>query len=474
VTDGPVELLVPPERAIELREASRTWPSWDLTPGQVSDLELLLAGGYSPLRGFMTRAAAESVERSGRLPDGTPWPVAITLEGGAGPAAAAPPGTTVALRDAEGVMLAALHVEDVWESGGTRHRGGRLEGLQFPVHYDFRELRLTPAQLRARFRQAGWTTIVAARGSALLGRAALEEALRRAREAGAGLLLYEPVGFGTLADPDHYTRIRSLQALLGHCPPGSAAAALLPLARASGDLASVVARNYGCDRILEPSVPPLTEEALARFLEEGRPIPPDLTYPEVERELRHRHPPRSRQGFTVFFTGLSGSGKSTIANVLLAKFLERAERYVTLLDGDLVRKHLSSELTFSKEHRDLNIRRIGYVASEITKHGGVAICSPIAPYESIRREVRGMIEAVGGFVLVHVATPLEVCERRDRKGLYAKARAGALKAFTGISDPYEPPPRAEVTIDTTLVRPEEAADRILEHLEAQGYLGGRP
>ena len=166
------------------------------------------------------------------------------------------------------------------------------------------------------------------------------------------------------------------------------------------------------------------------------------------KELRRSHPARARQGFTVFFTGLSGSGKSTIANVLLSKLLELGGRPVTILDGDLVRKNLSSELGFSKEHRDINIRRIGYVAAEITKHRGIAVCAPIAPYDDIRKEVRAMIAPHGGFILVHVNTSVEECEKRDRKGLYAKARAGIIKEFTGISDPYDVPTDAEVTIDT--------------------------
>jgi sulfate adenylyltransferase len=211
---------------------------------------------------------------------------------------------------------------------------------------------------------------------------------------------------------------------------------------------------------------------LRRRLADGREIPSWFSFPEVARELRRTHPPRYGQGFSVFFTGLSGSGKSTIANVLLVKFLEVGGRPVTLLDGDIVRKHLSSELGFSKEHRDINIRRIGFVASEITKNGGIAICAPIAPYESVRRDVRAMIEPVGGFVLVHVATPLEVCEQRDRKGLYAKARAGKIQEFTGIiSDPYEPPAEAEVVIDTTDTTPQEAAQTIILHLEREGYIG---
>ncbi len=207
-----------------------------------------------------------------------------------------------------------------------------------------------------------------------------------------------------------------------------------------------------------------------RRLQEGLDIPEWFSFPDVVAELRRTHPPRNRQGFTVFFTGLSGSGKSTIANALMVKLMELGGRSVTLLDGDLVRKHLSSELGFSKEHRDINIRRIGYVASEITKNGGVAICAPIAPYAGTRREVREMIEPLGGFIEVHVATPLEVCEARDRKGLYAKARAGVIKEFTGISDPYEAPEVPELRIDTREMSAGEAAQAIVLKLESLGFI----
>jgi sulfate adenylyltransferase len=210
---------------------------------------------------------------------------------------------------------------------------------------------------------------------------------------------------------------------------------------------------------------------LRQRLARGAEIPAWFTFPEVAEELRREYPPRAQQGFTVFFTGLSGSGKSTIANALLVKLLEMGGRPVTLLDGDLVRKHLSSELGFSKEHRDINIRRIGWVASEITKNGGIAICAPIAPYDATRKDVRGGIEPNGGFVLVHVATSLEMCEERDRKGLYAKARAGVLKEFTGISDPYEVPEDAEITIDTADMTPDEAAQEIILYLEREGFIG---
>jgi sulfate adenylyltransferase len=209
---------------------------------------------------------------------------------------------------------------------------------------------------------------------------------------------------------------------------------------------------------------------LRRRLAEGLEIPEWFSFPEVVAELRRTRPPRSQQGFTVFFTGFSGSGKSTIANALMVKLMEMGGRPVTLLDGDLVRKNLSSELGFSREHRDLNIQRIGYVASEITKNGGIAICAPIAPYASTRRIVRDMISPNGGFIEVHVATPVEICERRDRKGLYAKARAGIIKEFTGISDPYEVPAAAEISIDTTDITPDLAAHRIIVKLESMGYI----
>jgi sulfate adenylyltransferase len=206
-------------------------------------------------------------------------------------------------------------------------------------------------------------------------------------------------------------------------------------------------------------------------LEDGRHVPEWFSFRGVVEELRKAYPPLHRRGFTVFFSGLPSAGKSTVGNALMMKLLEMGGRPVTLLDGDIVRKNLSSELGFSKEHRDLNIRRIGFVASEITKNGGIAICAPIAPYEAVRREVRETIERAGGFFMVHVATPLEVCERRDRKGLYSKARAGVVKDFTGISDPYEEPVAPEVSIDTTDLSPEECAQQVLLAVEKAGYIG---
>ncbi|WJW75310.1 bifunctional sulfate adenylyltransferase/adenylylsulfate kinase [Thiohalobacter sp. IOR34] len=214
----------------------------------------------------------------------------------------------------------------------------------------------------------------------------------------------------------------------------------------------------------------LSETELKARLQKGEEIPEWFTYPEVVRELRKVCPPRSRQGLTLFFTGLSGAGKSTLAKIIYSKLIEAGGRPVTLLDGDIVRLHLSSELGFSREHRNLNVRRIGFVASEITKNGGIAICAPIAPYAEMRRAVRDMIEQHGSFIEIHVATPLETCEARDRKGLYAKARQGLIPEFTGISDPYEEPENPELRVDTTGMNPMEAAQEIYLYLLREGYL----
>jgi sulfate adenylyltransferase len=557
-----VNLLVDEARALELKQHAREWPSWDLTARQICDLELLLDGGFSPLRGFMTEAEHASVCRDMRLTDGTLWPMPITLDVTAEVAESLEPGSKLALRDAEGVMLAVLDVEDVYEPDrlaeaeavfGTangehpgvdhllRHSnpfyiGGTIEGLARPLHYDFTDRRLTPAQLRERFEERGWDRIVAFQTRNPMHRAHQELTLRAAQEQDAALLIHPVVGMTKPGDVDHYTRVRCYEALLDTYPDHLAELSLLPLAMRMGGPRealwhAIIRKNFGCTHLIvgrdhagpgsdstgEPfygpydaqelltqhtdelgiemvpfrlmvylpgeeryapidEVPESTETAsisgtqLREKLQTGEAIPEWFTFPAVAAELRRTHPPRDEQGFTVFFTGLSGSGKSTIANVLQSKLLELGGRSITMLDGDLVRKHLSSELGFSKEHRDLNIQRIGFVASQVTKHGGTAICAPIAPYAHTRQDVRDLVEAAGGFILVFVDTPLEVCEERDRKGLYAKARAGIIKEFTGISDPYEAPTDAEITIDTTSASPEEAAAQIIGYLKAEGYL----
>jgi sulfate adenylyltransferase len=559
-----IQLQVPAERAAELKAHSKEWPSWDLTARQLCDLELLMSGGFSPLAGFLNRANYEGVCHNMRLANGTLWPIPITLDVTEEFARKLTPGSSkVALRDAEGVMLAVLHVEDIWQpdrkaeaqavfnSTSPAHPGadyainrshpwyigGKVEQLQPPSHYDFRTLRLTPAELRAEFSRLGWTSVVAFQTRNPMHRAHVELTMRAAKQVEANLLIHPSVGMTKPGDVDYFIRTRCYQLLLSKYPHGTVKLSMLPLAmRLGGPREAIwhglIRKNHGCTHFIvgrdhagpgkdtdgkpfygpydaqklfqkheaemgvkmvpfqmmvylenddryvpEDEVPPgakvlnISGTELRARLNEGREIPSWFTYPEVVKELRRSYPPRDKQGVTIFFTGLSGSGKSTIANALVTKFLEMGGRPVTLLDGDIVRKHLSSELGFSKEHRDINIRRIGFVASEITKNGGIAICAPIAPYEATRQAVRHMVEPLGGFLLVYVATPLEVCEQRDRKGLYAKARAGIVKEFTGISDPYEAPTKAEVVIDTEKLSPEEAAQAILLHLEREGFVG---
>ena len=230
--------------------------------------------------------------------------------------------------------------------------------------------------------------------------------------------------------------------------------------------------EYRSADLVEPGVQTISLSGtdIRRRIREGKNIPEWAVFPEVTEELQKAYPPPKMQGFTIFLTGLSGAGKSTIAQVLYSKFLEIGDRPVTLLDGDIVRRNLSSELSFSKEHRDINVLRIGFVASEITKNRGIAICAPIAPYEYTRREIRSTIEAYGGFVEVHVATPIEECEKRDRKGMYAKARAGLISGFTGVDDPYEIPRNPEICIDTTNMTPAEATQEVMRFLSERGYI----
>ena len=559
-----VNLLTDIDRAASLKTESLDWPSLDLNARQLCDLELLLSGAFSPLQGFLTKADYERVCGEMRLADGTLWPIPIMLDVPEELAEKLSAGSNIALRDAEGVMIAALNVEDVWQPDreeeanavfGTTNRehpgvaqlldrtnpyyvGGTITGLSAVAHYDYKLLRHTPAELRSEFAKLGWTKVVAFQTRNPMHRAHQELTLRAAKEIEANLLIHPVVGMTKPGDVDHYTRVRCYQALLHRYPRKTAMLSLLPLAmRMAGPREAVwhaiIRKNHGCTHLIvgrdhagpgndssgqafygpydaqellqqheaelgvamvpfklmvyvqdQDTYGPIDEikegtrtlnisgTELRNRLAMGKEIPEWFTFADVATELRRSHPPRHQQGFTVFFTGLSGSGKSTIANVLLVKFLEMGGRPVTLLDGDLVRKHLSSELGFSKEHRDINIKRIGYVASEVTKNGGVAICAPIAPYDSVRKDVRSMIQPVGGFLLVHVATPIEVCEQRDRKGLYAKARAGIIKEFTGISDPYEEPVDADIVIDTTKLTAEEAAQQILLHCEKEGYVAG--
>jgi len=556
------ELFAAPESLDGLKREAGDLPSWDLKPRQICDLELLMNGGFAPLDGFLREADYNSVLDTMRLGSGALWPMPITLDVSDAFAEQAPVGSRIALRDAEGVLLALMDVESAWrpdkrreaqkafgtndlahpavrylfDSAGDVYLGGRVIGIQPPVHYDFRHLRYTPAELKALFTSRGWRRVVAFQTRNPLHRAHQELTMRAAKQAEANLLIHPVVGMTKPGDVDHFTRVRCYEAIAGEYPEQTTTLSLLNLAMRMGGPRealwhAIIRKNHGCthfivgrdhagpgndsngqpfygpydaqdlvsahseeigiglvpfkqmvyvqdraqympaDEVPEGSaVLDISGTELRRRLREGLDIPEWFSFPAVVKELRRTHPPRHKQGFTVFFTGLSGSGKSTIANALMVKLMEMGGRPVTLLDGDIVRKNLSQELTFSKEHRDINILRIGYVASEITKNGGIAICAPIAPYAATRRQVRDLIEPLGGFLEVHVATPLEECEKRDRKGLYKLARAGKITGFTGIDDPYEEPETPELMIDTLQASPDEAAHSVILKLEAMGLI----
>ena len=556
------ELFVSADQAQALKAEAGSMPSWDLTARQACDLELLMNGGFSPLKGFNSQADYEVVVDKMRLADGTLWPMPITLDVSEKFAEGVGPGSRIALRDAEGVILAVMTVSDKWTPNkaheaaqvfgaddlahpavhylhniaGPIYLGGPIQGLQAPVHYDFKSRRDTPNELRAYFKKLGWEKVVAFQTRNPLHRAHQELTFRAAREAQANLLIHPVVGMTKPGDVDHFTRVRCYEALLDKYPQSTTTMSLLNLAmRMAGPREAVwhglIRRNHGVTHFIvgrdhagpgknsagqdfygpydaqtlfteyeaeigvkmvdfkhmvyvqeRASYFPANEvpegcttldisgTELRRRLREGLDIPEWFSFPEVVTQLRKTSPARDKQGFTVFFTGLSGSGKSTVANALMIKLMEMGGRPVTLLDGDVVRKHLSSELGFSKEHRDINIKRIGYVASEITKNGGIAICAPIAPYAATRRAVREMIESYGAFIEVHVATSLEECERRDRKGLYKLAREGKIKEFTGISDPYEAPTTAELVLDTQGVEVDHCAHQVILKLESLGLI----
>ena len=558
------ELYVSPDSAQKLKAEAGDLISHDLTPRQICDLELLMNGGFFPLKGFLPEADYNSVVSDMRLADGKLWPMPITLDVSETFADTVELGTDIALRDQEGVILATMTVTDKWvpnksleaekvfgaddsahpavnylhNTAGNVYLGGPVTGIQQPVHYDFRSKRDTPNELRALFRKLGWRKVVAFQTRNPLHRAHQELTFRAAKEAQANLLIHPVVGMTKPGDVDHFTRVRCYEAVLDQYPQSTTTMSLLNLAmRMAGPREAVwhglIRANHGCthfivgrdhagpgknsqgkdfygpydaqelfktyeeeiglemvdfkhmvyvqekaqyypaDEVPEGgTVLDISGTELRRRLAEGLEIPEWFSFPQVVSELRRTRPARNKQGFTVFFTGFSGSGKSTIANALMIKLMEMGGRPVTLLDGDIVRKNLSSELGFSKEHRDLNIRRIGYVASEITKNGGIAICAPIAPYATTRRAVREDIESFGAFIEVHVATSIEECERRDRKGLYKLAREGKIKEFTGISDPYDVPENPEMRIETESTEVDNCAHQVILKLESMGLITG--
>ena len=558
------ELYVSFESSQKMKVEAGNLTSHDLTPRQICDLELLMNGGFNPLKGFLSEADYNGVVENMRTADGALWPIPITLDVKSAFADTIEIGQDIALRDQEGVILATMTVTDkgvpnkareaemvfgaddsahpavnyLHNQAGDVYLGGPITGIQQPVHYDFRGRRDTPNELRAYFRKMGWRKVVAFQTRNPLHRAHQELTFRAAKEAQANLLIHPVVGLTKPGDVDHFTRVRCYEAVLDQYPASTTAMSLLNLAmRMAGPREAVwhglIRKNHGCTHFIvgrdhagpgnnsqgedfygpydaqdlfrehqeemgiemvdfkhmvwvsersqyeamdeikdkdDVTILNISGTELRRRLAEGLEIPEWFSFPQVVAELRRTKPARSKQGFTVFLTGFSGSGKSTIANALMVKLMEIGGRPVTLLDGDIVRKNLSSELGFSKEHRDLNIRRIGYVASEITKNGGIAICAPIAPYATTRRAVREDIEGFGAFIEVHVATSIEECERRDRKGLYKLAREGKIKEFTGISDPYDVPTNPEMSMETENVEVDNCAHQIILKLESMGLI----
>lgn len=554
-----VNLIAAGEELVELKAYGHKLPALQLSNRSACDLELLATGAFSPLDRFMGQQDYQRVLDEMRLSSGHLFPIPLTLP--IDSVSGIRIGQDVALHDAQNHLLAVLSVDEIYEWDraelankifGTKslrhpliaemHRwgkfnvSGRLRVVQLPPRYDFQELRLTPAQTRARLESIGRTNVVAFQTRNPLHRAH-EELTKRAIEQVDGVLLLHPVvGMTKSGDVDHYTRVRTYRALAQrYYPHDRVLLSLLPLAmRMAGPREALwhalIRRNFGANHFIvgrdhaspgvdsdgKPFYGPYDAQELVeqysaelgvgvvtfselvylpnegryqevsrvasgaetssisgtqvreKYLNHGLRLPAWFTRPEVAEILAEAYPPRHRQGVCIWFTGLSGAGKSTTAEVLTV-LLEQHGRQVTVLDGDVVRTHLSKGLGFSKEDRDTNVRRIGYVAAEIVRHGGVVIAAAVSPYRASRNEVRNMI-GEDRFIQVFVDTPLDVCEQRDVKGMYAKARRGEIAGFTGIDDPYEPPLRPEITLDTLKLTPEENAHLILRLIKERGFV----
>jgi sulfate adenylyltransferase len=534
-------------------------PTIRLSERAICDLELLATGAFHPLDRFMGAADYARVIEEMRLASGELFPIPVTLPIASDESVAFD--RDVALLDSRNEILAVMTIEEIYEwdlfetsrlvfstedarhplvaemhGWGRRNISGPLQVLKLPTHYDFRELRLTPAETRQRLAQMGRENVVAFQTRNPLHRAH-EELTRRATEDVDGVLLLHPVvGMTKPGDIDYFTRVRTYKALArNYYQQDRILLALLPLAmRLAGPREALwhalIRRNYGANHMIigrdhaspgndstgKPFYGPYAAQELVESYEDevgvkalsfgefvylpeedryedvnkiaahavtaqlsgtrvrewfrdgGAELPAWFARPEVTAAIAETYPPRHKQGFCVWFTGLSAAGKSTTAEILTV-LLQEFGRQVTLLDGDVVRNHLSRGLGFSKEDRDSNIRRIGFVAAEIVKHQGTVICAAVSPYRATRNDVRNMI---GGdrFVEVFVNTSLEECERRDVKGMYLKARRGELKNFTGIDDPYEPPVQPELELETTDNSAEDNARLIVSYLTDRGFL----
>jgi sulfate adenylyltransferase len=557
--DKLVNLLTPKEAVEELKAYAGYLPSIQISERAVCDLELLACGGFSPLDRFMGQADHRRVLDEMRLASGHVFPIPVVLPVEPDPAIRLD--QEIALRNSKNELLAIMTIEEIYEwdraevaqkvfgSQDARHPlvaemhrwgslniSGRLQVLQLPSHYDFKEIRLTPAQTRARLEVFGYENVVAFQTRNPLHRVHEELTKRSTQEVDGVLLLHPVVGMTKPGDVDHYTRVRIYRTLAeNYYDPDRILLSLLPLAmRMAGPREAlwhaVIRRNFGANHLIvgrdhagpgvdsagQPFYGPYdAQELVSRYSEEigvkmmpfrtlvylpdeeryeevnkisaqartadisgtqvredylgnGKALPEWFTRREVAEILAESYPPRHRQGVCIWFTGLSGAGKSTTAEVLTALLMEHG-RQVSVLDGDVVRTHLSKGLGFSKEDRDTNIRRIGFVAAEMVRHGGTVICAAVSPYRATRNDARNMVGS-DNFVEVFVDTPLEVCESRDVKGFYAKARRGEIKDFTGVDDPYEIPLHAEITLETTKYTPEENAYLVLNTLIERGFV----
>jgi sulfate adenylyltransferase len=514
------------------------WPSCTLSEAQQGDLELLTSGAFAPLRGYLDAADLDAIAERGTLADGTPWPLPVTLTVPARvfPDGASrlvlqdeegSPLAVLAVTERRGPQIpdGAGNLDDPSAPGARISLAGPVTALRPPEHGPFRALRRRPEEVRAEL-SGGPVLAYATRRP--LNQRHIGQLRHYAGQLNARLLVLPLVAGPAEIVTRPEALVRAVLAAQKHLPAGTLVipVPLAPQAGPDADLRAqaIVAAAYGATHLLAdapetaglpaaprngtvtlPGVPipvisagewaydprsevwrplalieagaeqgELTDSEVGARLDAGAEVPAWFAPPTVTRELRRARPPRAQRGLAIFFTGLSGSGKSTIARGLAEALTERGDRTVSLLDGDQVRHLLSAGLTFSRADRDLNIARIGYVAAEVARHGGIAICAPIAPYAQARAAARELVSRVGDFLLVYVSTPVDVCAARDRKGLYAKARAGLIQGFTGVSDPYEEPRDADLVLDTSAMTRAQAVGAVLELLVQGGWLSPEP
>ncbi|KAI0848207.1 putative sulfate adenylyltransferase [Daldinia vernicosa] len=552
-------------RQAQLEAEAETLPAITLTERQLCDLELILNGGFSPLEGFMNEADYNGVVKENRLADGILFSMPITLDLSEETIkeVGLKPGVRVTLRDLrDDRSLAILTVDDIYKpdkvleakevfgsddeahpavkylfrTAADFYVGGKVEAVNRLQHYDFVDLRYTPAELRLHFDKLGWSRVVAFQTRNPMHRAHRELTVRAARSHHANVLIHPVVGLTKPGDIDHFTRVRVYKALLPRYPNGMAVLGLLPLAMRMGGPReaiwhAIIRKNHGATHFIvgrdhagpgknsqgvdfygpydaqyavekyrdelgievvpfqmmtylpdKDEYAPVDEipkdtrtlnisgTELRSRLRSGRDIPEWFSYPEVVKVLRESHPPRAAQGFTVFLTGYTNSGKDQIARALQVTLNQQGGRSVSMLLGETVRHELSSELGFSREDRSTNIARIAFVAGELTRSGAAVIAAPIAPFDKDRAAAKEAIEKYGDFYLVHVATPLEYCEKTDKRGIYAKARAGEIKGFTGVDDPYEAPTKADLVVDGEKQTVRSIVHQIVLMLESRGLL----